>query len=138
MHHLEQHSYQVENEMRDVKIFAMLIYILSFFTSIIGPLILFLLKRSDSTFIDRTGKNYFNFVISYTIHSIAIIIGASLLSGLISLFTSTDTVYFTLMMFMTMALAVIGILSIIFKVVAIVKAYQGRDYLPSLSYRFFK
>ncbi|WP_439332994.1 DUF4870 domain-containing protein, partial [Staphylococcus chromogenes] len=49
---------------------AVLIYVTSFFTSIIGPLLIWLIKRDTSRFVDISGKNYFNFIISYSIWSI--------------------------------------------------------------------
>src|SRR5699024_7607722 len=53
----------------DDRLFAMLIYVTSFFTVIIGPLLLWLLKRESSRFIDFHGKQYFNFIITYFIYS---------------------------------------------------------------------
>ena len=49
----------------DARLMATLIYVLSFFTTFLAPLIIWLIKREDSAFVDRAGKNYFNFLISY-------------------------------------------------------------------------
>ncbi|RIN75223.1 DUF4870 domain-containing protein [Staphylococcus simulans] len=102
----------------DARLFACLIYVLSFFTTIIGPLIIWLTKGSESYFVDKTAKNYFNFVISYTIWTFIALILCLMIIGMI-------------------ILPVLGILSIIFSVVAAVKAYNGEEYLIPLSIRFF-
>ena len=101
------------------RLMVVLIYVLSFFTSIIAPLIIWLIKRDTSEFVDRAGKNYFNFFISYVIWYI--------LSGIL---------LFVLIGFI--ALPVIAILDFIFRIVAAVKAYKGKDYLIPLSIPFFK
>lgn len=103
----------------DEKLMAVLIYATSFFTTIIGPLIIWLLKRDDSKFVDTTGKNYLNFILSYTIWGI---IGTILLFVLIGF----------------VVLAVLAVLAFVFQIVALIKAYQGEEYLPPLSIRFFK
>lgn len=102
----------------DARLFACLIYVLSFFTTIIGPLIIWLTKGSESYFVDKTAKNYFNFIISYTIWTFIALILCLMIIGMI-------------------ILPVLGILSIIFSVVAAVKAYNGEEYLIPLSIRFF-
>ncbi|AVQ33683.1 DUF4870 domain-containing protein [Staphylococcus muscae] len=103
----------------DEKLMAFLIYATSFFALIIGPLIIWLLKRDDSKFVDTTGKNYLNFILSYTIWSI---IGTILLFVLIGF----------------IILPIITILGFVFQIVGMIKAYQGEDYLPPLSIPFFK
>ena len=50
------------------KLWAMAIYLSSFFFVLIGPLVIWLIKKNDSDFIDYHGKEYFNFLISYTIY----------------------------------------------------------------------
>lgn len=103
----------------DARLMATLIYVLSFFTSLIAPLIIWLIKREDSPFVDRAGKNYFNFLLSYVIWSIIGTITMLILIGFV-------------------LLPIIVILNFIFTIVAAVKAYNGEDYLPPLSIRFFK
>ncbi|MDT3973505.1 DUF4870 domain-containing protein, partial [Staphylococcus saprophyticus] len=87
--------------------------------SLIAPLIIWLIKREDSPFVDRAGKNYFNFLLSYVIWSIIGTITMLILIGFV-------------------LLPIIVILNFIFTIVAAVKAYNGEDYLPPLSIRFFK
>lgn len=103
----------------DDRLMGTLIYVLRFFTSLIAPLIIWLIKREDSPFIDKTGKNYFNFLLSYMIWLIVASIAMFIIIGFI-------------------LFPIIAILNFIFTIVAAVKAYNGEDYLPPLSIRFFK
>lgn len=125
MNHNDAHFYHQENTPHinvptdDERLMAVLIYVTSFFTSIIGPLLIWLIKRDTSRFVDISGKNYFNFIISYSIWSIV-----------------SSLLMFVLIGFVI--LPIVLLLSFIFHIVAIIKAYNGEDYLPPLSIRFFK
>ncbi|KQU59897.1 DUF4870 domain-containing protein [Rossellomorea marisflavi] len=103
----------------DEKLMAMLIYLTSFFTTFIGPLIIWLMKREDSEFVDFHGKEYLNFLISYTIYSIV----ASLLMLILIGFV---------------LLPVVGILAFIFTILAAVKSYGGETYRIPTVIRFIK
>ncbi|WML47880.1 DUF4870 domain-containing protein [Neobacillus sp. PS3-34] len=96
----------IKNEER---LLAAAIYAISFFAPIIGPLVIWLLKRNDSAFIDFHGKEYFNFFISYTIYS--------LISGIL-----------TIILIGILALWIIGIMAVVFTLVGAVKAYEGKEY----------
>lgn len=89
------------------------------FHYILAPLVIWLIKREDSAFVDRAGKNYFNFLISYVIW-----------------LTVSTILMFILIGFILFP--IFAILNFIFTIVAAVKAYNGEDYLPPLSIRFFK
>ena len=67
-------NHQPNRKSNDENIMAMLIYLLSLFTSIIGPLIIWLLKKDESKLVDRAGKNYLNYTISYIIWSIVLVV----------------------------------------------------------------
>ncbi|QLK86664.1 DUF4870 domain-containing protein [Staphylococcus sp. 17KM0847] len=103
----------------DERLMAVLIYVLHFFTTFIGPVIIWLVKHDESEFVDKTGKNYFNFIFSYLIWSTISFILIFLLVGIV-------------------LFPIVLLLSFIFNIVAIIKAYHGEDYLPPLSIRFFK
>ncbi|CEF18080.1 DUF4870 domain-containing protein [Staphylococcus xylosus] len=103
----------------DARLMATLIYVLSFFTSLIAPLIIWLIKRDESPFVDRAGKNYLNFLLSYLIWITVASIAIFIIIGII-------------------ILPILLLLNFIFTIVAAVKAYNGEDYLPPLSIRFFK
>lgn len=103
----------------DERLFACLIYVLSFFASVIAPLIIWLIYGKDSKFVSTTAKNYFNSFISYTI-------------------------WFTIagiLMFVIIGLIIFPVLTImylVFTIIAAVKAYNGEKYLIPLSIPFFK
>lgn len=93
----------------DDRLFAALIYVTGIFTTIIGPLIIWILKKDQSPFVDYHGRQYFNFIISYFIYGVVagvlilVVIGAILLP-------------------------IIGIAGFVFTVIAAIKAYEGSKY----------
>ena len=103
----------------DERLFSMLMYVLSFFTAIIGPLIIWLMKREDSEFVDFHGKQYFNFFLSYTIYGIVASISIIVLIGLL-------------------LAPVVAIMYFVFTIIAAVKAYNGEMYKIPLVIQFFK
>lgn len=109
---------QVETNQND-RVLAAVIYIISFFSAFIGPLVIWLVKKDESAFIDYHGKEYLNFFISYTIYSIIAFILVFVLIGLL-------------------LLPVIGIAYTVFTIIAAVKAYDGQAYRIPLIIRFFK
>ncbi|MFD1706665.1 DUF4870 domain-containing protein [Siminovitchia sediminis] len=101
------------------RMLAMAIYITSFFTTIIGPLLIWLLKKDDSDFIDFHGKEYINFLISYTVYSIVASVLMLILIGFI-------------------LLPIIGILAFVFTIIAAIKAYNGEIYHFPFVFRVLK
>src|SRR5690625_3011322 len=93
----------------DERLLAMLIYVTSFFTVIIGPLLIWLLKRQESIFIDHHGKQYVNFLISYTIYFIIAKLLIILLIGIVFV-------------------PIVAIAAFITVIVAAIKAYKGETY----------
>ncbi|OIU71357.1 DUF4870 domain-containing protein [Rossellomorea aquimaris] len=104
---------------KDERLLAALIYVISFFTVFIGPIILWLWKRDDSEFIDYHGKEYLNFLISYTIYGIVSSILVIVLIGLV-------------------LAPIVGILALIFTILAAIKAYQGETYRIPTVIHFIK
>ncbi len=100
----------------DDKMFAMLIYIVSLFTAFLGPLLIWLLKRDDSDFIDYHGKEYFNFFISYAVYS--------LIAGLL-----------VIVLVGIVLLPILGLLYFIFTIIAAVKAKGGERYRIPMIFR---
>ncbi|MCW5558508.1 MAG: DUF4870 domain-containing protein [Verrucomicrobiae bacterium] len=88
---------------------------------ILGPLIVWLLKRSDSPSVDAHGKEALNFQISIVLW------GLLLLAG--SFFTCGLTIPL---------LIVLGIVQIILMIIAAVKAGNGELYRYPLTLRFVK
>ncbi len=103
----------------DERLLACLIYVTSFFTTVIGPLLIWLLKKDESMLIDYHGKEYFNFFISFTIY---LIISSILMIVLIGFILAP----------------IVGILAFVFTIIAAVKAFNGEKYRIPLVIRFFK
>jgi uncharacterized Tic20 family protein len=102
---------------KDDKLLAVLMYVLSFPTPLLGPLVIWLIKK-DSPFIDYHGREYFNFLISYTIYGIIagilVVVGIGLL-----------------------ILPVLGVAAIVFTIIAAIRAYEGIEYRIPLIFRIF-
>lgn len=103
----------------DERMLAALMYVISFFAPILGPLIIWLIKREESSFIDYHGKEYFNFFISYTVYMF--------ISGLL-----------TIILIGFVGLAVLGIMLFVFTIIAAIKAYEGQEYQFPLIFRLIK
>ncbi|PNZ69514.1 DUF4870 domain-containing protein [Staphylococcus croceilyticus] len=98
---------------------AMLIWILSLFTSFIGPLVIWLMKKEESEYINQQGKNYFNYAISYAIYGIASYILIIVLIGYLALF-------------------VVVIASLIYCILGIIAMNKGEDYVVPFSLQLIK
>ncbi|WP_318508854.1 DUF4870 domain-containing protein [Bacillus sp. T3] len=98
---------------------AAVIYGISFFTVFIGPVVIWLIKRNESEFIDYHGKEYLNFLISYTVYSIVSMVLMLVLVGFILVW-------------------LVGVLAFIFTIVAAIKAYEGEDYRIPFVFRLIR
>ncbi len=103
----------------DERLLAMLIYVTSFFTTIIGPIIIWLVKREESAFIDFHGKEYLNFIISYTVYGIVAAITMIILIGFV-------------------LAPIVGVAAVVFTIIAAVKAFNGELYRIPLIFRIIK
>lgn len=101
------------------RLLAAAIYLISFFAPILGPLVIWLVKREESSFIDFHGKEYFNFMISYFVYTLISGILTIILIGLIGLW-------------------LIGILIVVFTIIAAIKAYEGTEYRIPWIFRLIK
>ena len=125
-------NHQPNRKSNDENIMAMLIYLLSLFTSIIGPLIIWLLKKDESKLVDRAGKNYLNYTISYIIWSIVLVV-----ITLIGVFLiATDISFIIIIGFIILSIFAFSILSFVFTIIACVKYYNGQEYVIPLTIRF--
>ena len=100
----------------DDRLFAALIYVISFFTAFIGPIIIWLLKKDSSQFVDYHGREYLNFLISYTIYGIIAGIAVVILIGFV-------------------LLPIVGIAAFVFTIIGAVKAYEGEYYRMPFIFR---
>lgn len=97
------------NISKEERLFAAAIYILSLFSAFIGPLIIWILKKDESKFIDFHGKEYFNFLISISIYIIV--------SGL-----------FTIILIGYLGIAAVTVYTFVFTIIAAIKSYDGEQY----------
>ncbi|MBO0995153.1 DUF4870 domain-containing protein [Bacillus sp. SD088] len=109
---------KVENNNND-RVLAAVIYIISFVSAFIGPLVIWLIKKDESAFIDYHGKEYLNFFISYAVYGI--------ISGIL------------MIVLIGFVLApIVGIAATIFTIIAAVKAYDGQAYRIPFIFRIIK
>lgn len=87
--------------------------------SIVGPLVMWLIKKDESDFIDRHGKSAVNFHLTMLIASIISLILIIVLIGFFLLIA-------------------IGILVVVFAIIAAVKAQNGEEYTYPMSIPFLK
>jgi|SRR5699024_1817524 len=101
------------------KTLSLLIYVLNFFTAIIGPLLIWLFKRNKSEYIDHHGKEYFNLIISFFVYeSIA-----------------------AMTIFIGIGIVLVPFISIVFLIFIILgayKSYQGEYYRFPFIFRLIK
>lgn len=109
---------RVENDNNE-RVLAAVIYIISFFSTFIGPLIIWLIKKDESSFIDFHGKEYMNFFISYTIYAI--------ISGILMI-----------VLIGFLLLPIVGVAWTVFTIIGAVKAYDGQAYRIPFIFRFIK
>lgn len=101
------------------RMLAAVLYVVSLFVPIIGPLIIWLIKKDESAFIDYHGREYFNFFISYSVYSVISGILVLLLVGIFLLW-------------------ILGIMALVFTIIAAVKSYEGNEYRFPLIFRLIK
>lgn len=110
---------------RNEKNYAMFCHLVAFstfiipFGSIIGPLVMWLIKKEESEFINYHGKESLNFQISIAIYAIISGILALVLIGILFLIA-------------------LGIIWIVFVIIASVKTSEGEEYRYPLTIRFVK
>ncbi len=100
----------------DERMLAAAIYVISFFTVFIGPLIIWLIKKDSSPFVDYHGREYLNFFISYSVYSIISTVLMIVLIGFLTIW-------------------LVGIMAFIFTIIGAIKAYEGKEYRIPLVFR---
>jgi len=128
----EEKEVVVENEVKESglkseeKTFGMFCHLLAFagiigipFGNVLGPLVMWLIKRNESAFVDQCGKESLNFQISITIYAIVSVILSAVLIGI-------------------PLLILVGILYIVCVIKASIKANDGETYTYPFSIRFIK
>ena len=115
----DQGSPQPQEVSQDAKTMAMLCHLLGLLTNFLGPLILWLVKKDDDPFIDHQGKEALNFQITVAI--------ASIVSGLL-----------TFVCIGALLLPAVGVVDLVFSIIACVNANKGQAYRYPVSIRFVK
>lgn len=70
----------------DEKTMAMLCHLLALFTSFVGPLVIWLMKKDTSRFVDAHGRAVLNFTISVFVYALGLVL-LLLCSGLLGMIT---------------------------------------------------
>lgn len=104
---------------KDARMWGMLCHLLGLFTSFVGPLIVWSLKKDEDPFIDNQGKEALNFQITV---AIAWVVSAVLAAVCIGVFLGIA----------------VSIVDLVFAIIATVKANNGEAYRYPVSIRFIK
>lgn len=104
---------------KDATNIAMLCHLLGIFTGFVGPLIIWLVKKDDDSFIDEQGKEALNFQITVLL---AMIVSGLLCFGCIGF----------------LLLPLVWITNLFFCVIASIRASNGQAYRYPLAIRFVK
>ena len=91
-------------------------FVFPFYGNILGPLVLWLIKRGDSSYLDRVGKEVLNFQISFSIY-----ISATLAVGTVLLIFLVGILFYLLA-------AAIWVAWVILMIVGAVKTSNGEEY----------
>ncbi len=108
---------------------GMLIHLLAILAGLIGPLILWLVKREGSPFIDHNGKEAVNFQISFLIYYLFLVLGGAALTIL--------TKGTGLVVVVPLAIA-LPIVALVLEILCCVKANRGQWPRYPLAIRFIK
>ncbi len=103
----------------DDKNMAMLCHLLAIFTSFIGPLVIWLIKKDESPFVNEQGKEALNFQITVII--------AMCVSGLL-----------TFVCIGALLIPVVGVVDLVLCIMATVKTSRGESYRYPVSLRLLK
>jgi uncharacterized Tic20 family protein len=104
---------------KDARTMAMLCHLLAIFTSFLGPLIVWLVKKDEYSYVDEQGKEALNFQITVVL--------ASFVAGLL-----------TFVCIGVVLLPAIWIVDIVFCIIAAVAVNKGEHYRYPLSLRLIK
>ncbi|WP_412518793.1 DUF4870 domain-containing protein [Staphylococcus simulans] len=98
---------------------AMLMWVLALFTNFVGPLILWVMKKDESEYLNQQGKNYFNYAISYAIYGVVSLILMVILIGYITTFVLT-------------------VVCTVYTILGIITTNKGEDYVVPFTINIIK
>lgn len=99
----------------------------------LGPLVMWLVKKDQSAFVDRHGRAALDFHISMFVYAVA----GALLIGLVTIATLGIGLLLMLPLIILVAIAY-GVLLIVFPIIAGVKANHGQPYDYPMSFRMLR
>ncbi|MDQ0273703.1 DUF4870 domain-containing protein [Cytobacillus purgationiresistens] len=102
-------SLDLSKDTQTDRLLAAAIYVSSFFTTFIGPLVIWLIKKDESPLVDHHGREYFNFIISYAVYAVICTVLMLVLIGFILIW-------------------LVGAATFIFTIIAAIKAFEGKEY----------
>jgi uncharacterized protein len=105
----------------DERTMAMLCHLLNIFAFLIGPIIIWAIKKNESAFVDRQGKEAINFAITAAILYVAVIV------------LSVVTFGFGALLFPVVAIAYL-----VFCILAAIETNKGTDYRYPFALRLIK
>lgn len=108
---------------------GMLIHLLGMITGFVGVLILWLIKKDQSRFVDHHGKEALNFMISVLIYSFSFMV----LTFVVGFVTMGIGFIFMVPVYMLFGLAVL-----VFEILACMSAYRGEWHRYPLTLRFIR
>jgi len=114
-----QEAPAAEEVSKDARTWAMLCHLLGLFTCFVAPLIIWLIKKDEDSFIDNQGKEALNFQITVAI--------ASVVSG-----------FLTVVCIGAFLLVAVWIADLVFCIIASAKASSGQAYRYPVAIRFIK
>ena len=104
---------------KDARTFGMLCHLLGIFTSFVGPLIVWMIKKDEDKFIDEQGKEALNWQITFII---------AWAVGVVSIFICIGAIL----------LPIIWVCNLVFCIMGAVKANKGEHYRYPVSIRLVK
>lgn len=118
----------------DEKLWAMFCHLSAFaalvgvpFLNVVGPVIIWLIKKEEYPLVDDQGKESVNFQITVTIVTL-IIGGATGMLGLVSIFPPALCITFPMMMVAGLATIVVVVAALVMVIIAAIEAQKGVRY----------
>ncbi|MEM7697405.1 MAG: DUF4870 domain-containing protein [Verrucomicrobiota bacterium] len=115
----------------DEKMMGLLAHILGIFASFVGPLIIWLIKKDQSPFVDDQGKEALNFQITIAIAYVVFFI----LTAVVQIIPVVGAIIGCVG---AIALLAVGILMIVYAIIGGMKANEGVAYRYPFAFRFVK
>ena len=122
---VNQNPMQSNGYTKDERMWAMIAHLSAVvgfiipFGNIIAPLLIWILKKDESAFINDQGKEALNFQISVTIYAIVCVILIFVVIGIL-------------------LIIILGVLVLIFVIIASINSYDGKAYRYPLTMRIIK